>query len=60
VADEQTVSELVSERSFKRDIWLQTRKDNQWDESPTSQVDKEGLRDMFMGNLFGRKRQNKG
>ena len=58
VSDERTVGELISERSFKRDIWLQTRKDNQWDETPKNQVDKEGLRDMFMGNLFGRRRRN--
>ncbi|MFK7800440.1 MAG: prephenate dehydrogenase/arogenate dehydrogenase family protein [Anaerolineae bacterium] len=59
VADEQTVGELINERSFKRDIWLQTRKDNQWDESQATQVKKEGLRDMFMGNLLGRRRKNK-
>lgn len=59
VADEQTVGELITERSFKRDVWLQTRKDNQWDETPSNQVEKEGLRDMFMGNLLGRRRRNK-
>lgn len=58
VSDERTVGDLISERSFKRDVWLQTRKDNQWDETPKTQVEKEGLRDMFMGNLLGRRRKN--
>lgn len=58
VADERTVGELISERSFKRDVWLQNRKDNQWEENPAAQVEREGLRDMFMGSMFGRRRRS--
>ena len=58
VADERTIGELINERSFERDIWLQNRKDNQWEENPAAQVERENLRDMFMGSMFGRRRRS--
>ncbi|MEM8862144.1 MAG: prephenate dehydrogenase/arogenate dehydrogenase family protein [Chloroflexota bacterium] len=57
ISDQETLASLVSEKSFNRDVWLQVRKDNQWDETPKHDVENEGLRDMFMGNMFGRRRR---
>ena len=56
VSDEDTLASLISERSFERDVWLQVRKDNQWDEIPTQEIERQGIRDMFVGNMFGRRR----
>ncbi len=55
--DEEAVGQLISERSFDRDIWLQTRKDNQWEEGLPAEVETQNLKDMFVGGLFNRRRR---
>ena len=55
VSDEDTLASLIAERNFERDVWLQVRKDNQWDELPKQDIEREGVRDMFIGNLLGRR-----
>lgn len=56
VTDEETLASLFSERGFERDIWIQTRKENQWEEVQQADVDQQSFRDMFMGSMFGRRR----
>lgn len=53
--DERTVADLINTRSFERDIWLQTRKDNHWNETAAPEIGKEGVKDLFMGSLLGRR-----
>ena len=53
--DEQGVGQLISEQSFERDVWLQTRKDNHWEEVQAVDIEQQSFRDMFVGNLFNRK-----
>lgn len=53
--DELAVAQLISERSFDRDVWLQTRKDNQWEEVQSVDIEQQNFRDMLVGNLFSRK-----
>ncbi len=55
--DEEAVGQLITERSFERDIWLQARKDNQWEEGVASEVETQNLRDMFVGGMFNRRRR---
>ena len=52
--DEKGVAQIISERSFNREEWLQKRKDNEWSEEQGGEVQVQNLREAFLGSLLGR------